>query len=252
MHRHSSASVKGGGEEGVSLGRGLFRRRRFLKMQVRHGPVRDFIRFRVRADPFVHVLFPQHQRHPVVDEGDLLAGRPGEHDEVRETVFKTVQSAEPGDMVSLRLDQVFVSGFLPAVRPEEVLPFIVPGSGNHTAMRFPCSLKERLVGRGLQAGVRKHRAFGYVETPLHRKAGFVAPLAGGDHRSDVSRADFSTDHERLRDGPQELFLDFCPGCHVAVLLQCFVLRLNIISAADGNHLLSVMFCSGGYGGIKPD
>ena len=90
-------------------------------MQVRHGPVRDFIRFRVRADPFVYVLFPQHQRHPVMDEGDLFTGRPGEHHKVGKTVFKTVQPAEPGDAVALRLNQVLLSGFFLAIGAEKVL-----------------------------------------------------------------------------------------------------------------------------------
>ena len=111
-------------------------------MQIRHGPVRDFIRFRVRADPFVHVIFAQHQGHPVVDEGDLLAGRPGEHHKVRESVFEAVQPAEPGDVVALRLNQVLVSGFFPAVRPEKVLTDFALRRGDGS--RGP-----RLRGRGL-------------------------------------------------------------------------------------------------------
>ena len=111
-------------------------------MQIRHGPVRDFIRFRVRADPFVHVIFAQHQGHPVVDEGDLLAGRPGEHHKVRESVFEAVQPAEPGDVVALRLNQVLVPGFLPAVRPEEVFTDSALRRGD--GPRGP-----RLCGRGL-------------------------------------------------------------------------------------------------------
>ena len=77
-----------------------------------------------------------------MDEGDLFTGRPGEHDEVGETVFKTVQPAEPGDAVALRLNQVLVPGFLPAVRPEEVFTDSALRRGD--GPRGP-----RLCGRGL-------------------------------------------------------------------------------------------------------
>ena len=77
-----------------------------------------------------------------MDEGDLFTGRPGEHHKVGKTVFKTVQPAEPGDVVALRLNQVLVPGFLPAVRPEEVFTDSALRRGD--GPRGP-----RLCGRGL-------------------------------------------------------------------------------------------------------
>ena len=61
---------------------------------------------------------------------------------MRESVFEAVQPAEPGDVVALRLNQVLVSGFFPAVRPEKVLTDFALRRGDGS--RGP-----RLRGRGL-------------------------------------------------------------------------------------------------------
>ena len=123
--------------------------RRFFKMQVSHSTISNLFGTGIGADPLIDILFPNHQRHPVMDKRDLFTWHSGKNHKMGEPLLKPVQTTEPCNTVTLWLNQVFISGFLLPIWPEVVLPFVIPGCGDYTAVRFPGQLEEGLLPGGL-------------------------------------------------------------------------------------------------------
>ena len=62
------------------------------------------------------MFFGQKQRHAVVDEAYAVCRFTCQDDEVRETGFDAIESAEPGHGAVHRMDRVLVAGFGLVVR----------------------------------------------------------------------------------------------------------------------------------------
>ena len=121
---------------------------RFFTDHIRQRGVQQPVGIALGVDPGVDGFLRQDERHPVMDGGDGFSRLARQDDEVRKVFFQAVEPAEPGDPAVPGHDGVLVPGLHFAGRGERMLPFVIPGSGNDTAMGGPALPQGGLFGGG--------------------------------------------------------------------------------------------------------
>ena len=145
-----------------------------------------------RIDPCLDGIIGQNDRHPVVDAGQFGGRSAGQYGKMGITILKPVQTGQPGDGGTGRLDGVLVPCLFYTGRGDEMFPFVVPGRGDNASSSLPAFLPHGFTAGGLHAAVYERSAGGRGgEAPYHGKITGCAAGGCGDHGADVGGTHFT-------------------------------------------------------------
>jgi len=192
----------------------------------------------IRVNPCIYHVLRQDQRHPVMDETDLLSRFPCKDNEERHIILKAVKATQPGHAASLWLDCVFVPGLRLPVTPDQMLPLKVIRSWDNTPMAIPGILKGRLYRGRFDAGIHQKRLPG--KSPFHRKDSPLPVHIRGNHRYYVGRAHLPIGLYRKELVP---FPNKGGTHHVTHDFLHFSCFLDIVPAAHLRPLLPLVICN---------
>lgn len=91
-----------------------------------------------RVNPVVDHILRHDERHPVMDESDVLTRFSREDDKMRViVVFQPVESAKPGELLAFWHDGIFLACLYLSIRPFVMRPFKVPGRRDDASVLQP-------------------------------------------------------------------------------------------------------------------